>query len=113
MKNRHLRARLPEEEYRALQAEADAAGLTLSEYVRTLFLRNRQALGQEQFLASIEAKLAVMPHATSAVSTGTELEPLVVESLLLIRELVSERNAQILGRIAHQMNLNFPERKKI
>jgi hypothetical protein len=113
MKTRHLRARLPDEEYRAIQVSADSAGLTLSEHVRNLILRDRQALSQEQLLVKIDAKLAAICQPFSGQKVSADLEPLIVESLLMIRELVAERNAQVLGRVAHQMNSNYPERKKI
>lgn len=114
MKIRHLRARLPDEEYMALRISADAVGLTLSEHVRNLILRDRQALNQEQFLAKIDARLTAMSRAPEAVSTGTEqLEPVLVEVLFLVRELVAERNVQVLGRVSSQLNTIYPQRKKL
>lgn len=113
MKDRHLRARLPEGEYLSIKIAADRSGLTLSEHVRCVLIRDRQALSQEQFLAKIETNLAGITHAPEAVSSGTELEPLLVEALFLIRELVADRNAQVLGRVAHQLNTLYPQRKKL
>lgn len=113
MKNRHLRARLPEDEYRALQIDADVVGLTLSEHIRNALLRDRMAHSQEQFIDRLDAKLAMIQHAPAAASIGKELEPFLVESLLLIRELVAERNAQALGRTAQHLNKLYPLRKII
>jgi hypothetical protein len=114
MKNRHLRARLPQEEYQPLKIAADRAGMTLSEYVRCVLVRDRQALEQEQFLAKIDARLSGVLRAPELKDlAGTELEPLLVETLLLIRELVSERNAQALSRVALQLNVLYPTRRKI
>lgn len=113
MKDRHLRARLPQAEYLDLKSAADGVGLTLSEHVRCVLLRDRQALGQEQFLAKIDARLAALPQAREADSGNAALEPLVVELLFLIRELVAERNAQVLGRVGQQLNNLYPQRKKV
>ena len=113
MKNRHLRARLPDDEYLLLKEAADKEGLTISEHVRNVFLRDRQALSQEQFMTKIDAKLTAIPLASVPVPTDTEIEPLLVEALLLVRELVAERNAQVLGRVAHQLNTLYPKRKKL
>lgn len=113
MKNHHLRARLPDDEYLKLKEDADAEGLTLSEHVRNALLRDRVSFSQEQFMARIDAKLAAIPQSSATADTEINLEPLVVETVLLIRELVAERNAQILGRIAHQLNVLYPERKKL
>lgn len=124
-KDQHLRARLPVDEKRKVVADADAAGLTTSEHVRCILLRDRQALSQEQllekqeqFLAEIDAKLAAIPQPVAAAKTesdtdaNTDLEPLVVEAVLLARELVAERNPQALARIAQHLNNLYPGRKK-
>ena len=54
MKDRHLRARLPDDEYSTLKKDADAQGLTISALVRNIILCHRQALDQEQFLIKID-----------------------------------------------------------
>lgn len=115
MKECHLRARLPGDEYLALKKAADEEGLTISEYVRNVFLRDRLALSQEMFLAKIDIMLASIsqPPATVNTDSNADLEPLIVESLFLVRELIAERNPQILGRIAQQLNNLYPERKKL
>ena len=113
MKDHHLRARLPGDEYAALKKDADAQGLTISEYVRNVILCHRQALAQEQFLAQVGTTLAALSAAPATAPAGTDHEPLLAELLFLTRELVAERNAQVLGRIAHQLNHLYPERKKL
>lgn len=113
MKDRHLRARLPEIEYVKLKIDADEVGLTISEHVRCVLLRDRQALQQEDFLAKIDAKLACISPASEPQNPTTDFEPLLVELLFLTRELVAERNAQLLGRVAHQINNLYPLRRKI
>lgn len=113
MKDRHLRARLPEIEYSKLKTDADAVGLTISEHVRCVLQRDRHALEQEDFLAKIDAKLACISPASESQNLTVDLEPLLVELLFLVRELVAERNAQVLGRVAHQLNNLYPMRKKV
>lgn len=107
MKDHHLRARLPRDEYLKLKANADAVGLTLSEYVRNVLMRDRQALEQEQFLAQVDARLAALSAAPAAPSGSANQERLLVEVLLLVRELAADRNAQILARVAHQVNQRY------
>lgn len=104
MKDRHLRARLPEAEYLDLKVAADRAGLTLSEHVRNVLLRDRQALGQEQFLMRIEAKIVAPNAANGSADRSLKLEKLLIEVLLLTRELAADRNAQILARVAQKLN---------
>lgn len=113
MKDRHLRARLPEIEYAKLKKDADAIGLTISEHVRCVLLRDRQAFQQEDFLAKIDVKLASISSVPELQNPAADSEPLLVELLFLIRELVAERNAQVLGRVASQLNHLYPLRKKI
>lgn len=113
MKDRHLRARLPEIEYTKLKIDADAVGLTISEHVRCVLLRDRQAFQQEEFLTKIDAKFACFSPASAPQNSTTELEALLVELLFLTRELVAERNAQVLVRVANQLNQLYPMRKKI
>ena len=113
MKTRHLRARFPEDEYMALQLAADKEGLTLSEHVRNHFLRDRKALAQEQFLLKIDAKLLSFRQSSASMAPSLDIEPLLAELLYLIRELVSERNVQVLGRVANQLNTLYPNRKKL
>ncbi|MET3138205.1 hypothetical protein AAKU61_002571 [Undibacterium sp. GrIS 1.2] len=113
MKDRHLRARLPGAEYTALKIAADLSGLTISEHVRCVLQRDQQALEQGDVLAKIDAKLACIAPTSEPQNSTADLEPLLVELLFLIRELVAERNAQVLGRVANQLNSLYPTRKKV
>ncbi len=122
MKDQHLRARLPADEYQALKIAADRAGMTVSEHVRCVIARDSLASRQDQFLTRLDARLASVlrpPEADPKADPETEnstnavLEPLVVELLFLVRELVAERNAQVLGRVGQQLNNLYPERKKV
>lgn len=104
MKNCHLRARLPEAEFSALKTAADRAGLSISEYVRCVLLRDQQALGQEQFLQAMERKLAASSATNVQTDRSLKLERLLIEVLMIARELAADRNAQILARVAQKLN---------
>ena len=71
-----------------------------------------QTVDVERVLARLDAKLAV-PVVSPATATPTVLEPLLVETLLLIRELAAERNAQVLPRVAQKVNTLYPERSRV
>lgn len=106
MKLCQLKARLSVVEYRELKTCADAAGLSISEYVRTVLARERQALGIEDVLSEFRTMLAV-PKAESTPSHPGRPDPLLVEAVLLLRELVAERNPQLLGRVASKLDATF------
>lgn len=103
-RRKFLKVALTPDEYAKLSILADQQGLTLSAYVRKQLADKRQAIEAEAALARIEAKL--MPASESA----TQLEPLLVESLLLVRELVAERNPQVISRISQRLNSTYPSR---
>ncbi|MGV3582860.1 MAG: plasmid mobilization protein [Methylophilus sp.] len=106
-RRKFLKVAVTPDEYAKLSIEADKQGLTLSAYVRNQLTNKQQAVDAEQALARIEAKLQ------PAKGASTELEPLLVESVLLIRELVAEKNPQALPRVANRLNTQYPERRDI
>ena len=111
MKTAILKARLSREEYEALRERADAAGLTLSEQVRAILARDRQAVGVEAALAQVRAMLPV-PGASLACAERPD--PLLAEAVWLLRELAAERNAQVLTRITSKLDAAFGrERSRI
>jgi hypothetical protein len=103
-RRKFLKVAVTLDEYSQLSILADQEGLTLSAYVRKQLADKRQAIETDAALARIEAKL--MPASESA----TQLEPLLVESLLLVRELVAERNPQVISRISQRLNSTYPSR---
>ena len=98
MKIAILKARLAREEYEALRAQADAAGLTISEQVRVILARDRQAIGVETVLSQVQAMLP---------ARAAHPDPLLVEVLWLLRELASERNAQALIKVGARLDAAF------
>lgn len=113
MKNHFLKIRIDDALDQTLRIEADKLGITRSDLTRSLLRRACDALSQEQFLERIDAKLACISPASVPENPVADPEPLLVELLLLTRELVAERNTQVLGRVAHQLNNLYPQRKKI
>lgn len=103
MKTAILKARLSREEYEALREQADAAGLSLSEHVRAILARERQAVGVEEALAQVRAMLP----AVASPASEHRPDPLLAEAVWLLRELVAERNAQALARIASKLDAAF------
>lgn len=93
--------------YTKLCIEADKQGLTISALVRSQLENTKQVIQVEVALARIEAKL--QPSKASRL----ELEPLLVESLLLIRELVADKNPQVLPRVASRLNTQYPQRREV
>jgi hypothetical protein len=111
MKDRFIRSRLPDDEYRLVKIAADRLGLTLSEHIRCVLVRDRQALSQEQFLAKIDSKLSALSPSLATGNGAVGIDRLLFEVLLLVREIAAERNAQILGRVAAQVTNRFLEGK--
>ena len=108
LKLRHLKARLSEPEYQTLVERSDAAGLTISEYARTVLARDRERMDMQDVLADIRAELAA--SSTAAVTTPAELQrpdPLIVEVIWMLRELMAERNAQALPRLASKLDATY------
>lgn len=102
MRNRYLKARLSSLEYRRLAEMADRAGLTRSEYIRVLISREESASRIDDILLKIESRLS-----SEESSNFSSLEPVVVETLYLLRELTSERNAQVLSRVNYKLDQVF------
>jgi len=112
IRRKYLKVALTPDQYADLSIRADRAGLTLADYVRTNLADTRQVIEVEEVLARIETKLAAPVVNPTTVTPGV-LEPLLVENLLLVRELVAERNAQVLTRVAQQLNSRYPGRTRV
>ncbi len=106
-RRKFLKVAVTPDEYAKLSIEADKQGLTLSAYIRNQLANKQQAIEAVSALARIEAKL--LPTRESSA----QLEPLIVESLLLIRELISDKNPQAFGRIANKLNSMYPDRSEV
>ena len=107
MRAHYLKVRLTADEERALARSAGDQGLTVSEFVRALLAREREALTLDATLARIEARLAAPPVSAvpaAPAPTTAHLERQLLELLLLTREVAAERNPQILPRVTQKLN---------
>jgi hypothetical protein len=107
MKGRNfmIRVRMNGSEYDTLKVKADERGQTVSDYVRDALAQESTAFDLSQLAGELR---------NVATARGTEsgtLEPVAIETLLLLRELVMARDAQILGRVRQQVEARFPGRR--
>jgi hypothetical protein len=110
MKDQFLRVRLDAESYARVRAEADAAGLTIAEHVRCMVDRDRDLRRRETLVLAAEDRLIARPLGPDV--SASNVEPILMETLMLLREFVAERNAQILARVSVQLNHMYPNRRK-
>jgi len=110
MNNHFLRARVDAESYARIRADADTAGLTIAEHVRCVIERDRELRRRETLVLAAEERLRAGASRRDAGST--DVEPLLIELRLLLRELIAERNPQILARVSEQLNHMYPNRRK-
>ena len=96
-----------------LSIAADRAGMKLSPFLRWLIARGQYSTESDQAVCRIEAKIDEKTSVNMAGEMNAMreiLEPLLVEVLLLTRELASERNAQVLNRVGQKVNSRYPNR---
>ena len=98
MRRRYLKVALDSNFYGELYRQADARGITLSDLVREYLSSPSQSISVEKILARVEEKLM-----SPVVAVPVEVQRLLLEILLLVRELAAERNVQILSRVAQQV----------
>lgn len=109
-RNRYLKVRVNTDEYKSTMERASDAGLNMSEFVRTVLDANKQAATVDTILQKIEEHLTVN---SNEVFENSKTDPLLVEVLLLVREIVAERNVQTLVRTAQRLDSMFPGRVKL
>ena len=103
---RFAKTRLTGPEHAALCARADEAGVTVSVFLHDIVTGDQQQADVVGILSRIEASILSKPQDDVANS-----EPLLVEVLLLVRELVAGRNAQLLGQVSQRVTALYPARK--
>lgn len=99
------KARLTAPEYGALAARAGLAGVTVSAYIRDLITAERQQFDAREAMVSLEERLR---RDLGAATVGSEA--LLVEAVLLSRELLALREPQALARVRAQLDSRFPGR---
>lgn len=99
-KRKYLKVALPAHEYTALTLAADHRGLTLAAFVRSQLGERQKPITLEAQLSRIEAQIQ-RGHESS---NSNEFSLKLFEVLLLVRELVAERNAQVLVRVRQKID---------
>ena len=100
------KARLTAPEYAALAARAGLAGVTVSAYLRELITAERQQFDAREAMVCMEERLR---RDLGASNVGREA--LLVEAVLLTRELLALRDPQAMTRVRAQLDSRFPGRE--
>lgn len=95
VRSKFIKVRVAPTEYAGIAHHADSAGQTLSEYVREQVLAVHRTL-------DVQAELAALRSLVAAPVRSTD-DTLVLEAVLLLRELAAARDAQILRRVRIQL----------
>jgi len=101
MRNKYVKTRVSLEEFQKALVNADSMGLTLSEFVRLCMSREAERVSIEAAIDEVKGMFEKNPSHNQ--------DPLLVEVALILRELVSENNAQILSRVSRQLDQRFGE----
>jgi hypothetical protein len=105
-KSAWAKARLTAPEHAALLVRADAAGKTVSEYLRDAIADDRSQFDTQGAIHSLEERLR-------GVAGQGALESLLVEVVLLCREIVARHNVQALAQVKAQVDARYPGRERI
>jgi hypothetical protein len=106
--SRWAKTRLEEPEYAALAARAGLAGLAVSAYIRSLVVEQRAQFDAMAAVHALEDRLRRDMGASSV-----DVEPLLVEAVLLAREVLAQREPQALARVRAQLDARYPGRKPL
>lgn len=101
--SRFAKTRLTVPEFAALCARADEAGMTVSEYIRTLIVQEREQLDIQVALRRIEASMVAQ-----SVAKADPSEVILAEVLLLSREILAGRNVQAVAAVAQKVQALYP-----
>ncbi len=104
--------RVPREFHREIKESAAQNGIPLSQEIKNRLLLYEESLKENSLLERIEK---ILPASLSdQESYSASPYPLIVETVLLLRELILQRDSQILRKIDAELDQLFsPDRKKI
>lgn len=97
-----LKLRLSQADHQALRLAADRVGCTVADLARRRITAGGQQEALQMLLTQLNARLAE-PVAVPPPALPEAVERTLLETLLLVRELVAERNPQIAARVAMQL----------
>lgn len=110
MKSNFLRIRILPSVYESLKIRAAEAGKPVSTFAHALLEQENSIANTAIQLAEIKSHLqelsVLLVMISDQPSANHELNSVLLEVLLIVRELAIERNAQILGRVAAKIKLN-------
>jgi hypothetical protein len=105
-RNRFIKVRVSDTEYKTLRQRADAQGITMSEHVRAAVTAVHKTVDVAAELAGLSQQLRQSANSGPSGGScggsgpaGSEQR----EMLLLLRELAAARDAQILARVRAQL----------
>lgn len=100
LKRRYLKVSVDSPMYASLSRAADYRGVSLASFVRSQLQEKQKSLTLEAQLSRIEVLVQRAAHESN--SGGAD--QMLLEVLLLVRELVAERNAQVIVRVRQKMD---------
>jgi len=106
---RHATLRIPQNLYQEIKEEALQFGISISETIIRRLEQYRSLIqkqnGYEKIIEKLES-ISSLPRENS-ISTTKKLDPVALEILYLLRELIAERSPQILKRVREKMERLF------
>ena len=103
VRSEFIKVRVNRDEHRDVQKRADAMGLTLSEYVRATVTAVHERLDVVTALEALRVQCAAHTQPPTPHVDPVAQDSLVLEAVLLLRELAAVRDAQILSRVRAQL----------
>lgn len=107
MKSHFLKVRMPADTYLRLKDRAAEAGKPISTFAHALLEQENSISSTATKLTEIKSQLqglaVLLVTSSNQSTTRSELDLVLHEVLLIVRELALERNAQILSRVSSQI----------
>jgi hypothetical protein len=102
---RWAKVRLTVPEFAALAARAGVCGLTMSAYLREAVTIDRAQFDAREAVVALDARMR-----RELGASRVDNEPLLMETLLIARELLALREPQALTRVRAQLDAKYPGR---
>ena len=103
-----VKARLEAPEYAALAVRAGIAGESISAHLRRLIVNQRGDFDAGAAIHALEDRLRQEMGAARVDTT-----PMLVEAVLLSREVLASREPQALARVRAQLDARYPGRELV
>lgn len=103
VRSEFIKVRVNRDEHRDVQKRADVMGLTLSEYVRATVTAVHERLDVVAAMEALRIQCAEHTQPAAPHPGPAAQDTLVLEAVLLLRELAAVRDTQILSRVRAQL----------